>query len=231
MKTWRFLQTTRAKVLILGTKTAPQADNKTKAGRSVPMAVPRVFRSLRHLSMLGALLVIVALGWFFYSKLTALDSTLRVQQKQIQALNEKLAARAKTDLLVLQGQCAQQAEREFLSRGFKKGGLDSYRNHYNAKLNTCFILFTSTNTSAMPGTIWINKVLADAYEGKQFGSYLYRVDKIKKSWEVPPFECRVMLPSGEEKVCTSSDEFDALATIYMEEESKPTRNLLSPQTK
>src|SRR6266851_3062813 len=56
----------------------------------------------------------------------------------------------------------------------------------------------------------------DGFEGKVYGSYMWRADKVKKYWEVPPIQCTVTLPSGEEKTCHSSDEFDSLVKEYME---------------
>lgn len=57
---------------------------------------------------------------------------------------------------------------------------------------------------------------SDAFEGKVYANYIWRSDKRKKYWEVTPFDCKVMLLSGEERLCHSSDEFDALVKQYME---------------
>jgi hypothetical protein len=59
------------------------------------------------------------------------------------------------------------------------------------------------------------KTLGDAYERKVFGEYAWVSDKHKKAWEVRPIQCHVIMPSGENKVCASGDEFDALSATYM----------------
>ena len=179
--------------------------------------------------LVGSLLIVCALGLLLYFRLAALDSTLRDQQKQIQALEEKLAARSKTDLLDLQERCAKKAEYVFQSLRFNKGELGHYTNHYNPGLQKCFILVESGTTSE---PIWIYRTLSDAYELKDYAAYSWHTVKDKKYWEVPPFECHVILPSGEKKVCASDGEFNALIRNYMEEaESKPTEKSTSRQSK
>jgi hypothetical protein len=73
-----------------------------------------------------------------------------------------------------------------------------------------------TDAELAPGSTIITKTLSDAFEGKGYGSYMWRSDPVKKYWEVRPFVCSVKLPSGEEKACTSTEEFDELAKYYME---------------
>jgi hypothetical protein len=181
--------------------------------------------------VVGFLLIVAAFGLFFYYKIAVLNANLQYQQRQIHGFEEKLVARAKTDLLDLQDRCAKQAEHEFLSLGHRKGGTDIYANHYNAKLNKCFMLIESTDARTTPGTIWTKKNLSDAFEGKVYGDYAWHTDKVKKDREVPPIRCKVTLPSGEEKVCASSDEFDALIKIYVEEAAgKPTGKRTSLQS-
>jgi len=74
----------------------------------------------------------------------------------------------------------------------------------------------NTDAKSSPGTIFTSKTLTDAFEGKVYGNYIWSTQKGKKYWEVPPLECKVTLPSGEEKACHSSDEFDELVKQYME---------------
>jgi hypothetical protein len=64
--------------------------------------------------------------------------------------------------------------------------------------------------------IWVRRFVLDANEGKDFATYLWHSDKVKKYWEVRPFDCTVTLPSGDKKTCTSSDEFDELVRAYMQ---------------
>ena len=160
------------------------------------------------------ILIFVAACLFFYSKLSALETALQGQQPQIQALDEKLAAKAKIDLLDMQEKCSAQGERTFKSLGFKQDELVQFTSHYDPVLNKCF-MFVETS-EAKTGTIWNAKTLVDAFERKEYGYCLWHTVKGKKYWEVPPYYCWVTLPSGEKKICTSSDEFDSLVRIYME---------------
>jgi hypothetical protein len=113
----------------------------------------------------------------------------------------------------LQEKCSKQAQ-IFFDRSLKKKQMASFINHYNVKLNRCFIQ-TEQYVPQQNGAM-IYKAVTDAYEGKDFASYIWRSDKEKKYWEVAPIECKVTLPSGDEKICASSDEFDELVKTYMQ---------------
>ena len=139
----------------------------------------------------------------------------REQLRQSQELNAKLESRLKRANLELQEKCAKQAYEAFKINGYEQDKMAGFTNHYNEKLNRCFVEIE--NTSVNSGTISTYKSVSDAFEGKGYGSYGLHTDKKKKYWEVPPFECKVTLPSGEEQICRSSDEFDALIkNNYME---------------
>jgi hypothetical protein len=90
-----------------------------------------------------------------------------------------------------------------------------YVNHYNEKMNGCFMVISSTDTKTSPGRIFTNVTLVDAFEGKAFGNYAWQSDPVKKYWEVAPFLCDVTLPSGEKKACKSDVEFKELIKVYM----------------
>ena len=92
----------------------------------------------------------------------------------------------------------------------------SFTNHYNVKLNRCLIETEQYAVPFSPDVFWTYKVVSDAYEGTVFASYAWHSDKVKKYWEMPPVECKVTLPSGDEELCTSSDEFDKMIKIYMQ---------------
>ena len=117
----------------------------------------------------------------------------------------------------LQEKCAKQAKAAFDNMSFQDRTLASFSNHYNVKLNRCFIETEQDIViyPSAPDIIWTYKFVTDAYEGKDFGSYVWHTDKVKKYWEVPPVQCQVTLPSGEEKLCKSSDEFDDLIKVYI----------------
>jgi hypothetical protein len=145
------------------------------------------------------------------------SAVLADQQHQIHDLSTKIDARAKTATLELQEKCSKQAREAYAENGWKKEELASYTNHFNEKMNKCFALIEdATQPKPADGTIITNKILIDAFEGKTYGEYTWRSDKVKKYWEVAPFYCKGTLTSGEEKVCHSSDEFDEIVKLYME---------------
>lgn len=154
----------------------------------------------------------VALAYLAHSQ----SSTLKQQEKEIKELGAKVQAMPKNASLELQARCAKQARAEFTAEGFEKKEFADFTNHYNVALNKCFVLVENTDAKTTPGTIWADKTLPDAFEGKIYGEYMWRSDKSQKYWEVPPVKCEVTTLSGEEKNCTSSDEFDALVKQYME---------------
>lgn len=88
--------------------------------------------------------------------------------------------------------------------------LTGYTNHYNKKLNKCFVLQTTTDLS------YKNKqekkssstliTLYDVNENKDYGSFFMRDD------DAQPFVCSVL-----EQACHSKAEWDALIKPYMED--------------
>lgn len=142
--------------------------------------------------------------------------TIRKQRTAIASLVQTQDA-SKAPLIVsldLQSQCAQQAKQEFKDSGWSKDQAASFESHYNAKLGRCFIKVYDTTTEN--DVISTSVSVSDAVEGRGYGNYLWINAQHRKSWEVAPTECKVSLPSREEKRCQSSDEFDELAKIYME---------------
>ena len=86
-----------------------------------------------------------------------------------------------------------------------------YTNHYNRKLNKCFILFTTFGSPMSKEDIQklgisIDKILWDINENKRYGNFF-------KFHNIPePMMCEVS-----DKSCHSEFEWDALAKPYMEE--------------
>ena len=105
---------------------------------------------------------------------------------------------------------------QFKNDGWADEKLAGYTNHYNDKLNKCFIWITATTVDKNTGQISNTQILEDAFEGKVFGNYTWFADKVKKYWEVPPFECDMIVMSGEKVVCSSTEQFEKLAGNYME---------------
>ena len=160
-----------------------------------------MLRRLALLALLGAL--------------CACDSTVRDKDARQPAAKapEKAAAPPLSPQQVseLAGQCEKMSREQF-RRAWKDGSEKTaqgqvtaeFRNHYNAKLKTCFYLLTV----ASAGTL--NKMLFDVNGGELYGEYL------GPATNDPP-------PTGFPKVCmveslycASGREWDVLVRPYME---------------
>ena len=125
--------------------------------------------------------------------------------------NNVYGASAKEDY-ELQEKCGKRCEemfkKEYGRQGFAKDGtLNSYQNHYNKKLNKCFILVSTTVPPQDKQTDFLYmKFLSDINENKEYGSFL-------KSHKDPrPLTCYVL-----EKTCVSEMGWNLLIKPYMEE--------------
>jgi len=140
-------------------------------------------------------------------------------QKENQELTAKLDATTKAVGLEAQEKCAKQAEIAFKQSGFHNGGpnntLVGYTNHYNQKLNKCFIDISTTETNVKGVSVY--RDVSDAFEGRPYADYMWINNQGKKYWEVKPFMCKVTpISGGEDKTCQSQDEFEALINGYMQ---------------
>jgi hypothetical protein len=153
-----------------------------------------------------------ALGYIVNSQST----NLKENQQQLKELARKIESRPKSDSLELQEKCAHQAAALFKANGWENEQLAGFQDHYNEKMNRCFILEENTDTKGAQGRIAHSKSLLDAFERKTLASYFWMSDKQKQYWEVPPAQCEVTPPSGEKTVCKSSDEFEELIKVYMQ---------------
>ncbi|HWY54260.1 MAG TPA: hypothetical protein VNZ03_07340 [Terriglobales bacterium] len=158
-------------------------------------------------------IAVVVLSFITFTQRTALHQ----EQDQVRQLNAKLEeATSKAASFDREEKCAKQAREEYRSDGWEKREMAGFTNHFNPKLNKCFMEIQDTDAKSSPGTIFTTKTLSDAFEGKVYGNYSWGTQKGKKYWEVPPLECDVVLPTGEKKICHSSDEFDELIKVYVE---------------
>jgi len=137
------------------------------------------------------------------------------QEKAIETLKAEIAEKKKDrSLFEYQERCAEAARKSYSDMGFKNKEWAAFENHYNEKLNRCFIEITDVETNG--GRIVTSKSIFDAVEGKQYGEYIWQSDKVKKYWEVPPILCDVISPSGEKTLCKSDDEYKELLKPYMD---------------
>jgi 5'-3' exonuclease len=116
----------------------------------------------------------------------------------------------------LQERCGKRAEEIFL-RYFGNNGIQTtkdgqtitaYRNHYNSKLNKCFVVTSSTNSpnkdkKQKPS---IYEVLSDVDENRDYGTFF------KFTTDSKICQCTVF-----EKACTSQAEWEALIRPFMED--------------
>ena len=136
-------------------------------------------------------------------------------EKENKELAVKLESVAKAANLDMQAKCAQQARVEF--EVWEKDPMADFTNHYNAKVNKCFVEITNMGRNQKPYVPAVNRIVSDAFEGKVYGEYMWMNNKGKKYWEVEPYWCKVRSLSGEETVCKSSEEFDSLIKQFMEQ--------------
>ena len=170
---------------------------------------------MRDALTFALLVAVCVLGWMAHTQSVS-NSTI---QREIHDLAAKSESKPVASL-ELQEKCAAQARKEYNASGWndtKEHPLAGFTNHYNVKLGKCFMVIEDT-TDAKPrdGTVFTNKLVSDAFEGKSYAEYVWRSDKVKKYWEVKPFVCKVTLPSGEEQNCESSDEWEELVKAYMQ---------------
>jgi type II secretory pathway pseudopilin PulG len=168
---------------------------------------------MRDALIVALIMAVCVLGYLLHSQKTVLTE----QQQQIHDLEAKFEARATSARLDLQEKCSKQAREDYREDGWNKEPMASFTNHYNEKMNKCFVLIQNTDPAKPDdGTLFVTKTLFDAFEGTSYGEYMWRSDKSKKYWEVAPLHCMVTLLSGAEKACHSSDEFDAMVKPYMQ---------------
>jgi hypothetical protein len=167
---------------------------------------------------IGILLIVIgALTWWLMSE----RATNGQQRKQLEQLTARLADKSRLENLQLQEKCAEQAKKVFHALGYKniqQNGIDVdvYRSHYNEKIGKCFMAIESTNVTTTPGTMFINKILLDAYEQREYAEYSWISRKDKKYWEVPPTICKLIASSTSEQFCKSDDEYKAFVASYLE---------------
>jgi hypothetical protein len=167
------------------------------------------------------LLIVGAVGLFVYHQETSLQEQRHLVQEltaKVQELTTKPATvPKKTTNLDLQQRCAAQANKMFALYGWEKEPTAGFTNHFNSEMGKCFMLIVNTSPDKQrPGTSIETRNLSDAFERKEYAEYFWHSDEKKKYWEVRPFMCKVTLPSGEDKFCQSSDEFEELIKVYME---------------
>jgi hypothetical protein len=92
------------------------------------------------------IILLIAIGAYYYSKQSV----------------------KKVDDLTLQTKCSDAAGKFFANKGYKINDGFDYKNHFNSKLNKCFILISSYNANSD----FLSVDLYDAIEGNHYAMYI-----------------------------------------------------------
>lgn len=110
-----------------------------------------------------AVVMLGVLGWEVFSQ----RSTVHRQEQRIQELTAALADKSKRQALAEQTECATSANRFLVSRGWKPADGSEYENHFNPRLNKCFVLVSEYLLKSDFRTL----DLYDAVEGRHYATY------------------------------------------------------------
>ena len=99
-------------------------------------------------------------------------AAMREIQRTVQQLSAKPSTKVTGASLELQANCSEQARKVFADMGHARNPLAGYENHYNPDMNKCFIHIQNTDTKVDPGTIWTYRNVFDAFEGKEYGTFM-----------------------------------------------------------
>lgn len=133
--------------------------------------------SFLKLGVAATSIAFIALGWYAVS----MNNIIRQKNEQIRELKETSAKESRMQAFLAQSECTANAQKFLISRAWKPSDGFTYDNHFNSRVNKCFILiseylfkddFRSIN-------------LYDAVEGRHYASYnghdICEVAIIKKS--------------------------------------------------
>ncbi len=155
------------------------------------------------ITLLVLAVMVGALVWQYKVQVLALEDHKRQQHDQ--SVSETVAVQAK---------CTAQAQQRFALLGLGSGQTATFKSHYDAKTDKCFVQVESTSSSL--GTVWHNVTLYEAVKGIVFGTYSWRSVPGQKAADVAPYTCEVKLPSGERRTCRSDAEFKGFVRTYMQ---------------
>jgi hypothetical protein len=132
---------------------------------------------------------------------------------------------ARSQPLELQAVCAAQSQKAFQeweneskngpAASVSKPFSSDYQSHYNTKLKKCLVLIEAVED--VNGQIAHSANLFDAFERRQYASFLWMTRENRKYWEVPPIVCALLASFRQQKNCTTREEFDSFVAEYMEE--------------
>jgi hypothetical protein len=94
--------------------------------------------------------------------------TLSRQKAKIQTLTTALTDRSKQQMLVSQAKCSEAADKFLSNRHYERTDGLAYENHFNAKMNKCFVLISDYDIKA--DLLLLN--VFDAVEGKHYAEFV-----------------------------------------------------------
>lgn len=160
---------------------------------------------------LSAVVLLILVGM-----LRTQSNNIRELQGEVRELGTKLDEKTRVD--ALEAKCVDQARKVFDESAYPKNEFAAYENHYSAKLDKCVMRVLHTDAHTSRGRMVSTYVdVMDAFQGKQYGTYVWHTETNKKFLIVPPVTCEVTLPTGEQKICHSMDEFEELVNVYLDD--------------
>lgn len=125
--------------------------------------------------------------------------------------NQRLVAQVSATNWDHERQCSAAAEHFFNESGWSdKNSGAWYENHFNRRLNRCFILVRSNISEGQ--NLVQSTALMDVNDGESIGQYGKNIPFGKADYAVKPFTCDVL-----DKYCQTTEEFDAFVKPYMED--------------
>lgn len=150
-------------------------------------------RMIKASAAIGILLVGISASYYFLFVLPAIQ-------------RQRLATEVAQKILEEDQKCAKGAK-EYFKDGSWTGG---YENHFNRRLNRCYIYVRSTQSQA--NSVFLYRLLADVNEGTTIAEYDKQVTTGTADYLVKPFVCSML-----KEYCHSDEEFDAFVKTYMEQ--------------
>ena len=152
--------------------------------------------------IIGVLFIVIfVLAYKFYNSLET-NNVLIGNNQKIYEQNKKIT---ESENLDLQAKCSKQAAIVFKELGYRSDKLvDSYENHYNSKLQKCFISIYQIDINNLITT----RNLLDAFEKRQYASFMKNPHK-------NTVNCSLGLDIQEQRLCTNEAEYNAFEKEYM----------------
>jgi hypothetical protein len=112
-----------------------------------------------------------------------------------------------------QESCEREAKAESHRDGWDRDRHAKLTAHYNARLGKCFVemIYVLSDRDGRP---LVSKSIGDS-SGREYADFESVAGSDRDPPREPPLLCEIVLSSGEQMECHSSDDFDAVAENYM----------------